>query len=156
MAVEDLDPKSLLLKSLKGASIKDIPDLEAEDAWHFGFTVGGLAVQCPWRIVSSERVVLGSVDHKQWFGLPEPVDAVARASKLLEGKIVESVKIHDVTSDLTIQFTGDLRLEVFNNSSGYDGWQYGNRDGLELVAQGGGRRLMCYGERKDWQSYGHS
>lgn len=156
MAAEDPDPKSLLLKSLKGASIKDIPDLEADNAWHFGFTVGGLAVQCPWRVVSGGRIALGSVDHNQKFGLLEPVNGVARVSKLLKGKAVEGVKIHDLTSDLTIQFTDDLRLDVFNNSSGYEGWQYCDLQGLELVAQGGGRLLMCYGERKDWRRYGHS
>jgi hypothetical protein len=152
MASEDPDPKTLMMKSLKGASIKDVPDLEAEDAWHFGFTVGGLAVQCPWRVISGGRILLGSVDHNQQLRLPEPVDAVARIFKLLKGKIVESVKIHDPTSDLTIQFTDDVRLDVFNNSSGYEGWQYEDRQGLELVAQGGGRLLMCYGQRKDWKT----
>jgi hypothetical protein len=117
---------------------------------------GSVGAVPPWRVISRGRIVLGSVDHNQQFGQPEPVDAVARISKLLEGKIVESVKIDDLTSDLTIQFKGDLRLDVFNNSSGYEGWRYGDRQGLELVAQVGGRLLMCYGERKDWQSYGHS
>jgi len=152
MASEEPNPNTLLLQWLKGASIRDVPDLEAEDAWHFGFTVGGLGVQCPWRVVSGGRIVLGSVDHNQQFGLPKPVNAVSRVSQLLKGKVVEDVKIHDMTSDLTIQFTDDLRLDVFNNSSGYEGWQYGDSEGLRLVAQGGGRLLMCYGERKDWKT----
>jgi hypothetical protein len=152
MAPEDLDPKLLMLRSLKRASVTDIPDPEAEGMWYFGFTAGWLGVGCSWRIVSGGRIVLGSVDHNQQFGLPEPVDAASGLRKLLEGKIVESVEIQDCTSDLMIQFTDGLRLDVFNNSSGYEGWQYGDRQGLELVAQGGGRLLMCYGDRKDWKT----
>jgi hypothetical protein len=87
MASNNPDPKALMLKSLKGASFTDIPDLEAADLWHFGFTVGGLTVECSWRVVSSEGIVLGSVDHNQQFGLPEPVDAVSRIRKLLEGRL---------------------------------------------------------------------
>jgi hypothetical protein len=109
-------------------------------------------VECVWRAVSDGRIVLGSQDHGQQFGLPAPVDAVSRISGLLKEKTVDSLHIDDLTSDLTIQFTGAVRIDIFNNSSGYEGWNYHDRNGLELIATGGGRLLMCYGERKDWKT----
>jgi hypothetical protein len=152
MAVEDPDPKSLMLTSLSGASITEIPDLEVEGVWQFGFTSGWLRVECIWRAVSAAGILLGSEDHRQQFGLPAAVDAASRILVLLGGKVVESLNITSATSDLTIQFNDDLRLDIFNNSSGYEGWHYCDRQGLELIAQGGGRLLMCYGERKDWKT----
>jgi hypothetical protein len=62
------------------------------------------------------------------------------------------VAIQEPTSDLVIQFAEGVRLDVFNNSSGYEGWHYSDRQGLELIAQGGGKLLMCYGDRKDWKT----
>jgi hypothetical protein len=152
MASEDLDPRALMLASLRGAAVNNVPDLEAEGMWHFGFTTGWLMVGCPWRAVSVGVIVLGSVDHDQKFGLPKPVDAVSQIMALLAGRTVDSLHIDSVTSDLTIQFTGDLRFDIFNNSSGYEGWQYRDRLGLELIAAGGGKLLMCYGDRKDWKT----
>ena len=151
-APENPDPKSLMLASLQGASLKDVPELEAAGVWHFGFTSGWLMVECPWRAVSTGRIVLGSEDHGHQFGLPEPVDGVSRVLALLGKKTVVSVDIDRVTSDLSIQFTDDLRIDVFNSSAGYEGWHYSDRQGLELIAAGGGRLLMCYGERKDWKT----
>jgi hypothetical protein len=152
MASVDLDPRWLMAASLNGSAVESVPNLEVEGQWHFGFTAGWLMVGCVWRAVSNGRIVLGSEDHRQQFGLPAPVDAVSRILALLAEKTVDSLQIDGLTSDLTIQFTGDVRIDIFNNSSGYEGWNYHGRNGLELVAQGGGRLLMCYGERKDWKT----
>jgi hypothetical protein len=148
----DLDAKSLMQTSLQGASVEKVPELEAAGVWHFVFTSGWLMVECPWRAVSTGRIVLGSADHGHQFGLPELVDAVSRVLALFQKKTVVSVDIDGLTSDLTIQFTEDLRIDVFNSSAGYEGWHYCDRQGLELVGAGGGRLLMCYGERKDWKT----
>ncbi len=45
------------------------------------------------------------------------------------------------TADIQIRFEGDLRLEVFNNSSGYEGWNAAVQvDGqtISVVGLGGG------------------
>jgi hypothetical protein len=107
MVSENLDPKSLMLASLQGASLENVPDLEAAGVWRFGFTSGWLTVECAWRAVSTGRIVLGSEDHGQKFGLPEPVDAVSRVLALLGKKTVVGVEIDSLTSDLSIQFADD-------------------------------------------------
>lgn len=83
--------------------------------------------------------MLGGSDHGHKFGLPEPVDVRIETLRLLTEKPVETARIDVATGDLSITFVGDARIDVFNNSSGYEGWQFGDRSGLQLIAQGGGQ-----------------
>lgn len=101
----------------------------------------GLAVGCHWRLVSPEGIALTDEDQGQRFGLPEPVDAEASANALLAGATVSSATVDRVTGDLCLRFSNDLRLDLVNNSSGYEGWQgsfhYGGKE-ASIVAMGGG------------------
>ena len=76
--------------------------------------------ECPWRIS------------------PAPVDAEAIAGELLGGREVIAAEIKPETADLVLTFEGERRLELFNNSSGYEGWTLNGSDGRRLIAQGGG------------------
>jgi hypothetical protein len=110
----------------------------AADSWRFEF--GGqttLDVWCPWRILEKGRVALGNVDDGQQFGLPSPVDAKQEAQKLLSDKIVR-VTIRENTADLVLELEHGTSFEVFNSSSGYEGWECSSKNGLLLVARGGG------------------
>ena len=110
----------------------------APDSWRFDFEGRTyLDVHCAWRIIADERVALGHEDHEQQFGLPAPVDGQAEALKLLS-KQVERVTIREITADLVLMFDNQVFLEVFNDSSGYEGWQCSDTRGLKVVAQGGG------------------
>lgn len=108
---------------------------------HFGdgFTI---AFRTPWRIVANGRIALGNEDDGHPFGLPAPLDGEARAASLLAERIVEAVRIDGETGDLRIAFDGNVRIDVFNQSCGYEGWdaRYAAADGshLTLVAMGGG------------------
>ncbi|MEJ6790931.1 DUF6188 family protein [Brevundimonas sp. BR2-1] len=101
----------------------------------------GLAVGCHWRLVSPDGIVLTDEDHGQRFGLPEPVDAEAQANALLAGATVSSAAVDQVTADLCLRFSNDLRLDLVNNSSGYEGWQgsfdHGGNE-ASIIAMGGG------------------
>jgi hypothetical protein len=91
--------------------------------------------------VSPEGIALTDEDDKQWFGLPEPVDAEAQANALLSDAIIASVKVDRTTSDLCLWFSNGLRLDLFNNSSGYEGWQASftaEGQGHTIIAMGGG------------------
>lgn len=107
--------------------------------WHIGLGAGaGLMAECPWRIVAGARIVLGSVDDHQQFGLPAPVDAEAVAGELLGGREVIAAEVRAEAADLALTFEGERRLELFNNSSGYEGWTLSGADGRRVIAQGGG------------------
>ena len=102
----------------------------------------GLAVGCHWRLVSPEGIALTDEDDGHKFGLPKPVDAEAKANDLLAGATVSSATVDRITGDLFLRFSNGLRLDLLNNSSGYEGWQGGfHHEGkaVSVVAMGGGR-----------------
>jgi hypothetical protein len=114
----------------------------AAESWRFEFdgqTI--LDVRCPWRIVAKGRIALGNADDGQQFGLPSPVDARQEALKLFADRIAR-VTIREDTADLTLELDRGTQLEVFNSSSGYEGWECSSKNGLLLVARGGGELEM--------------
>ena len=113
-----------------------------EADWSFELQDGtGFAVGCHWRLVSPEGIALTDEDDGQQFGLPEPVDAETKANALLRATTVTSATIDQLTADLCLRFSNDLRLDVVNNSSGYEGWQGSFDHGgkrTSIIAMGGG------------------
>jgi hypothetical protein len=107
--------------------------------WVFGFGPGvSLRVAAPWRIVGSGRIALGHDDHGQRFGRPRPVDGAATATALLRGRPVKAFSISAISADASVDFGDGLLLQVFNSSSGYEGWTLSDMEGRLVIAQGGG------------------
>jgi len=113
-----------------------------EADWTFDLGNGdSIAVGCHWRLISADGIALTDEDDGQQFGLPKPVDAEAQANALLDGATVSTVAIDRLTSDLSLRFSNDLRLDLINNSSGYEGWQSSFAHGenrSSVIALGGG------------------
>jgi len=108
--------------------------------WYFTFGAqASIGVDCLWRIVERDRVVLTSEDHLQQFGLPAPVDAAVRGGQLLSKRRVTAVHLREATSDIVVEFTDGLRLEIIATSSGYENWQLCDPSGTSYFAQGGGQ-----------------
>lgn len=127
-----------LSSSAKGAVCTGV-ELYAPGSWSFNFEGRlRLNVQCPWRIVGDRGVALGSEDDGQQFGLPAPVNGGAVALQLLAATALKHVLIREKTGDVVLEFDSGIRLEVFNNSSGYEGWNCGTQSGLEVIGMGGG------------------
>jgi hypothetical protein len=87
--------------------------------------------------VTSGGVLLGHCDHQQQFGLLKPMDAKQIAQRLLEAIVVQ-VTIREGTTDLFLVFENGVALEIFNTSSGYEGWECSTNDGFLAIAMGGG------------------
>ena len=113
-----------------------------EHYWVFEFSAGAsLALPVPWRIVSAGRILFADQDHGQLFGLTKPVDGEALANETLRGQAIMKAFVDRETGDLAVLFRQDLRLDVFNNSAGYEGWGAGCKiDGehWQIIALGGG------------------
>jgi hypothetical protein len=132
IAYKDIDLNWLVGRTVCGVSY--------EATWWFDFgSKNVIGVGCLWRIIEHERVILTSQDHGQKFGLPAPVDAVAKCTDLFSKRRVAAVHLRDATADLAIKFTDDLRLEIIPDSSGYESWQLTDPSGTSYVAQGGGQ-----------------
>src|SRR5262245_51268545 len=112
-------------------------------SWLFTFSNGALLqAECPWRVVSEGRVALGNVDHDQKFGLREPIDATQLARRILADQRIAIARVQPETSDLVLEFSSGARLELFNGSSGYEGWSLTSPQGHQFIAQGGGRLVL--------------
>jgi hypothetical protein len=139
--------EQLLRDALLGRRIEAI-ETPAAGMWDFRFGDAHLNVGAPWRIMDGDSIRLGSCDHEQKFGLPEPVDARAVAMELLEGKAVGQVSVSPRTADLEVAFEHGCSLFVFNHSSGYEGWGIASDAGVQVIALGGGS-LAIFGAKTD-------
>jgi len=110
----------------------------------WAFDLGGgvaLAVSAPWRIVSNGRIAFASEDDGHGFGLKARVDGEAEALKLIGDKAITAATVDRETADLMIHFDAAIRIDVFNNSMGYEGWQANytiHGKSWSLIAMGGG------------------
>jgi hypothetical protein len=102
---------------------------------------GSISLGVPWRIVAAGRIAFADQDDGHQFGLPAPLDGQAEANRLLAGKAITKVSVDAETADLSIHFDGEVRLDAFNHSAGYEGWQINlppERGGMWVIALGGG------------------
>jgi hypothetical protein len=113
-------------------------DDETRD-WVFAFDDVALRVAAPWRVVLNGRIVLGWRDHAQSFGLPAPVDAVQVATSFFCCGPVIAATVDATSGDLDVEVSKSCSLQVFNDSSGYEGWQLYGPAERAVIAQGGGR-----------------
>ena len=113
-----------------------------EYGWVFAFgDKGSIIVTAVWRIIQNGRIAHAMQDDRQKFGLPQPVDGETRSNGLLKGRLVDHVDLDRVTADLRMYFDGQTRIDVFNDSSGYEGWQATFRadgHGVLIIGTGGG------------------
>jgi hypothetical protein len=130
---------SLDLSSLIGSQISKV-ELVEPVSWWFRFQPGGaLRADSLWRIVAVGRVMGTSEDHRQQFGLPEPMNMVLRATALLSNRVVTAASCREDTGDVVIEFDTGTRLEVFVTSGGYESWAFFYPNGEEAIGLGGGK-----------------
>jgi hypothetical protein len=124
---------------LIGHTLDEVSLDSGTSSWHFYFNDSTtIRTDSPWRLIRDGRIVIGSEDHGQPFGLPEPVDAEAKCRSDIGGAIVGSAEIRADTRDIVIIFEPGVRLEIITVSSGYESWQVLLPDGTMVIAQGGG------------------
>jgi hypothetical protein len=112
------DPDDLSLEFLVERRITVIDASAAPNGWVFRFDGSGtLGVECLWRLVSDERIVVTSEDAKP----------------------IRRARFDATTDDLTIEFANSVRLEAIVTSGGYENWALSKPDGTQLIAVGGGR-----------------
>jgi hypothetical protein len=133
-------PAAFLAAALVGRECR-VTRREADWSFDFGERLN-IASSVPWRIVTAEGIAHGDEDDGQWFGLAQPIDGEGRSNELLRGQKVVAVALDEQTADLEIAFDGGVRLDLFNNSAGYEGWQASvpvGREEFTVIALGGGR-----------------
>src|SRR5262245_30578611 len=129
---------SLHLSHLHGQTLLATAFDRETDAWMFTFSGGcTLRVATPWRLVSQDHIVVGHRDDGHLFGLKKPVDARERVAAGVAEQEVNEALISSF-GDLELHFGSSSTLQVFNSSSGYEGWQLYGPGERYVVALGGG------------------
>jgi len=106
----------------------------------------------PWRIISEGRIALTDKEDGQQFGLRSPLDGQAVANELLAGKSVTAVSVNEETADIVLDFGPGLRLEVFNFSASFEGWnaEFWSGDRWTwIIALGGGELSIFSMDQRD-------
>ena len=127
------------LTHLHGQTLADVTvDVDTRE-WVFTFSGQRvLHVAAPWRLLSDGRILVGSEDDGHQFGGQAPVDARERVMRTVEERQVSEASVTRF-GDLDLRFDSGSTLQVFNGSSGYEGWQLSGPGDRDVVAQGGGR-----------------
>jgi hypothetical protein len=108
------------------------------DYWVFKFGTGvAFSTQSQWRLLSQNVILLASKDDGQQYGLPEPVDAVARIRELLESRVVSKVEVDQASADFNIYFDKEIVLLIVNLSSGYEAWTLDSEGDFLMVGRNG-------------------
>jgi hypothetical protein len=132
------NPSEIDLSWMAGRTITDV-SFEEPVHWTFSFGERGyIGVECPWRILKQGYTTLSSSDA---------TDPSVEATKLLSAVVIDAAQLRVGTSDILIDFSEGLRLEILPISSVYEGWQMMDPFGTEFFAQGGGQICIWEGGR---------
>jgi hypothetical protein len=125
------------LSALKGGTVAASPGNgfpeQGQASIHLLFA-NGMQLQVEfWRLTVDNRAGLSSFDHRQKYGLPEPIDAVKQLCETLQGRRVTDATLDGETGDLLFEFSGNIGLQVFN-FTGYEIWQITFPDGVRTFS----------------------
>jgi hypothetical protein len=122
--------KSLL--SLKGSSIS-VSDANSYPEHgvagvHIAFSEGSRLRTDYWRVMIGGKRHTSSFDHKQRYGLPAPIDAIARLQNELNNQIVTDARLEAETGDLIFEFKNNCKFQTLR-LTGYEDWEIHFSDG---------------------------
>jgi hypothetical protein len=81
-----------------------------------------------WRLARDGKAKISRFDHQQQYGLPAPLDAIKELQHELQNKIVSDTNLDTETGDILFQFTGNVKVQIFN-FTGYEVWEIQFPDG---------------------------
>ena len=77
-----------------------------------------------WRLLKKHKILFVSLDNKQQFGLPKPIDLVEELNNILSGQRLKKIEVIKDTYDLILTLTNDLTVEIYISSSGYETYDF--------------------------------
>lgn len=118
-------------KSFSGQQVCEIDKLNPAII----FTDGSLIVECPWRLRDNASIIVGFTEYREESTTN---DSYERLKAKLVGKQITRIGHVLQTTDLFIELEDNLVLELFPDSSLYEGWQLFGPNGFLLVSFPGG------------------
>jgi hypothetical protein len=118
-----MSSEELLKERLSGTHLESVQRRDHD--WIFLFGHGAaITVGSFWRLLSDRAIQVTSDDDGQQFGLKSPVNAGTALKGSVGEHCVTDVQIDSATSDVTVSFGDGLRLQIVNNSFGYESWSF--------------------------------
>lgn len=98
------------------------------------FDTGGLIVECPWRLRRGKEIIIGTSDC---VNAPNkfPYKTI---EQILMKKKIENITFYEEFSFLVIDFDGNVSLDLFHDSSYFEGWQLSGDNGFDFISLPGG------------------
>lgn len=94
-----------------------------------------LTIECSWRLRNDSSILLGCSEYDlEAFHK----DAHNKLVTLLTGKEITRIRYLPPVSDLCIEFEGTLFLELYSDSSIYEGWTLSDGKNFNLISLPGG------------------
>jgi hypothetical protein len=119
------------------------------EGWFFRFEGGiYLTVESLWRVISATAIAITSEDDGQLYGLQAPLDAAVIGLEVISRHTVTGVDIDATSSDLTIHFGADLRLQIVNDTSGFEAWSLSSPEFLLIGRNGDTVKFPGYSPSK--------
>ncbi|NOV04834.1 hypothetical protein [Paenibacillus planticolens] len=115
-----------------GQKVTDVP-IEPDLSFRIIFESGWLMIECPWRI----RQLEVAVGRSDCVSAPNKY-SYSTVRQFLEGKKITNVYHFEFISDLIVEFDKDIYLELFHDSSYFEGWQLQGYNDFLLVSLPGG------------------
>lgn len=119
---------------LLGQSVKEI-NPEVNLPLIIVFENGHLTVECAWRIRNRREVQVGKPNYELTNSDGSRFRKITR--KLLLNRKVQKVHHFSPISDLTIEFGENIFLDIFHDSSFFEGWQLSIGDDFHVALPGG-------------------
>ncbi len=95
------------------------------DTWYFYFDKDiYISSSGFWRLLIGNRIILVSLDHGHQFGHAQPIDLQEKLNNRLTGKILTEINVDKSTADLTLTISGDIKIQIFISSSGYETYEF--------------------------------
>ena len=107
------------------------------------FEDGFLTIECAWRLRKGSTVIVG-------YAETEVIEKRDKAYEIFEQALlnnhIKDIVHYEEISDLSITFDNDFCLDLFHDSSLYEGWQLSGKKGFILVSLPGGSYSYCLSE----------
>lgn len=95
-----------------------------------------LNVECPWRLRGNDRIIIGYSEYREQ---QKENNFRKLFHEIMISSKIKSVFLNKSIGDLKLEFEKGIILEIFMDSSRYEGWQLSGPNGFLLVALPGGK-----------------
>lgn len=96
---------------------------------------GFLTIECTWRLRKGNSIIVGSAETEVKERQDKAYEIFEQA---LLNNTIKEITHYDEISDLSIVFDNNISLDLFHDSSLYEGWQLSGIKGFLLVSLPGG------------------